>query len=196
MDKLSAAEALVTQRAIISYWAGGVVWSPEEALALVCSVDPHTDDAYADYEHPLETGEHMEMADIFFPMIDHFNGLGMSGVSHSPQRWIELFDSAEIAVPKVLRDAVSHRTGKTADKQCTGTEEKAKQLDWKDLARTIADEIDAADHKADAYDSLPGIAKRVAKAMRERGIDGKRGPVSDATILRDALNGGKWKRKR
>lgn len=68
--------------------------------------------------------------------------------------------------------------------------------DWKAEARTIADEIDATDAKAGAYDSVKGMADRVAQRMSERGISGPRGPVSGATVLRDALQGGRWERKR
>ncbi len=67
--------------------------------------------------------------------------------------------------------------------------------DWKVQARAIADEIDDADAKAGAHDGLRGIADRVAKRLRERGINGPRGPLSGGTILREALQGGRWKRK-
>jgi len=39
------------------------------------------------------------------------------------------------------------------------------------------------------------IAERVARRLRERGINGPRGPLSGGTILREALQGGRWKRK-
>lgn len=68
--------------------------------------------------------------------------------------------------------------------------------DWRVQARAIADEIDDADAKAGAYDGLRGIADRVAKRLRERGIEGLRGPLSGGTILREALQGGRWKRKK
>ena len=67
--------------------------------------------------------------------------------------------------------------------------------DWKVQARTIADELHAIDHKGGAHDSLTNIADRVAKCMRERGINGPRGPLAAGTILREALQGGRWKRK-
>lgn len=67
--------------------------------------------------------------------------------------------------------------------------------DWREQARAIANELDAADRKAGAHDSLKGVAERVAEHMRKRGIIGPRGPVSGSTVLREALQGGKWKRK-
>lgn len=67
--------------------------------------------------------------------------------------------------------------------------------DWTVQARAFADEIDDSDAKAGAHDGLRGIADRVAKRLRERGINGPRGPLSGATILREALQGGRWKRK-
>lgn len=67
--------------------------------------------------------------------------------------------------------------------------------DWKDSARTIADELDARDAAGGAYSSVRDIAKRVAVEMRSREIYGPRGPLSEGTILRDALQGKQWKRK-
>ena len=68
--------------------------------------------------------------------------------------------------------------------------------DWKVQARAIADEHDAADKKSGCYDSLTNMADRVAKSMREREIYGPRGPLGGKTVLREALQGGKWNRKR
>lgn len=67
--------------------------------------------------------------------------------------------------------------------------------EW-DRAREIADEINAADVKACAYTSLTELAERVARVMRERGIHGKRGPLTGGNLLREALQGGRWIRKR
>ena len=67
---------------------------------------------------------------------------------------------------------------------------------WHHEARTIADEFDETDAKAGAYDSVSHIAERVETEMRKRKIQGPRGPLSWKTILREALQGGKWNRKR
>lgn len=69
------------------------------------------------------------------------------------------------------------------------------ESDWRDIARSTADEIHDIDIRCGAYDSVKGIADRVSQRMRERGVFGPRGPLSSATILREALQGGKWKRK-
>ena len=68
--------------------------------------------------------------------------------------------------------------------------------DWKAQARAIADEHDAANKKGGCHDSLTSMADRVAKSMREREIYGPRGPLGGKTVLREALQGGKWSRKR
>jgi hypothetical protein len=68
--------------------------------------------------------------------------------------------------------------------------------DWRDRARVIADELDDRDTQAGAYDSVSSLADRVAYRMRELEIHGPRGPLSGPTILREALQGKKWKRKR
>lgn len=67
---------------------------------------------------------------------------------------------------------------------------------WQERARAIADELDAAAAKCEAYDSVRHMAERVASEMRKRGINGLRGPVSGGTVLREALQGGRWNRKR
>lgn len=70
------------------------------------------------------------------------------------------------------------------------------KLTWPEQARAIADEIDAIDAKGHAHDSISSIANRVAEEMRARGIAGPRGPLTGNTVMREALQGGKWKRKR
>lgn len=75
-------------------------------------------------------------------------------------------------------------------------EQAAKPKDWTEQARAIADEIDAIDAKAGAYDGVKNISGRVAVTMRERGIRGPRGPIAGSYVMRNALQGGKWKRKR
>lgn len=67
--------------------------------------------------------------------------------------------------------------------------------DWTVTARAIADEEDEKDAKVGAHDFVRNIGDRVAKIMRSRGIYGPRGPLSGSTITREALQGGKWKRK-
>lgn len=67
--------------------------------------------------------------------------------------------------------------------------------DWKVCARAIADELHEKDIRAGAHDSISNIADRVALEMRSRKIHGTRGPLAGNTIAREALQGGKWKRK-
>lgn len=68
--------------------------------------------------------------------------------------------------------------------------------DWQVVARSIADELDAKDAECGAHDSLRGLSDRVAAEMRKRKEYGPRGPLSPGTILREALQGKKWKRNR
>lgn len=73
----------------------------------------------------------------------------------------------------------------------------ATKNDWRDIARTIADELDTRDEKAGASGSITDIAERVAKEMRARKINGPQGmPLSGATVKREALQGGRWTRPR
>jgi hypothetical protein len=73
---------------------------------------------------------------------------------------------------------------------------KSEPRDWQEVARAIADELDKKDAIAGAHDSVTNIADRVAAELRDRKTRGPRGPLSGATILREALQGRKWKRKR
>lgn len=72
--------------------------------------------------------------------------------------------------------------------------ESGKKANWHDDARAIADELHLRDLAAGAHCALAPMGDRVAKIMRERGIEGPQGPVSGATVKREALQGGKWKR--
>lgn len=68
--------------------------------------------------------------------------------------------------------------------------------DWHQAARDIADDLDRSDANGHCHDSIKNISERVSVEMRKRKIYGPRGPISDTTILREALQGGRWKRKR
>ncbi len=72
--------------------------------------------------------------------------------------------------------------------------ESGKKANWHDDARAIADELHLRDLAAGAHCALAPMGDRVAKIMRERGIEGPQGPVSGATVKREALQSGKWKR--
>lgn len=65
---------------------------------------------------------------------------------------------------------------------------------WQAEARCVANQLHLKDKKAGAYSSLEDLADRIAKEFRTSGIEGPRGPLSGATILREALQGGRWKR--
>lgn len=77
-----------------------------------------------------------------------------------------------------------------------GNKSDGANLSWQDHARALADEIDATDEKCDAYDSVTHLADRVAAKLKERGIKGPRGPVAGKTVMREALQGERWNRKR
>jgi hypothetical protein len=66
--------------------------------------------------------------------------------------------------------------------------------EWVPEARRVASALHRRDTEGGAHDSTTNIADRVAKEFRRRGIDGPRGPLSGQTILREALQGGRWKR--
>lgn len=94
---------------------------------------------------------------------------------------------AEVAKPMIAVARVAQQEEEEADTTSD---------DWRDKARAIADELDAADARGDCYDSVRHLAERVATVMRERRIYGPRGPLNDQTVLREALQGRRWNRKR
>lgn len=100
---------------------------------------------------------------------------------------------SEAAAPE-RAPAKAQRTGAVRVQEADGALCDAPD-DWKVQARAIADELDAIDANAVCFSSMTDIAGRVAKRLRERGINGPRGPLSGGTILREALQGGRWKRK-
>lgn len=67
---------------------------------------------------------------------------------------------------------------------------------WTEKARAIANELDMRDLHAGAYTSVTEMGDRVAAEMHMHGINGPRGPVSGATVKREALQGSKWIRPR
>ena len=91
---------------------------------------------------------------------------------------------------------------KQPDDATLGMSRELKQLpqssisDWQTTARTIADELHEKDKLAGAHSSITDIADRVAVELRARGIHGTRAaPLAGTTVLREALQGKKWKRK-
>lgn len=68
--------------------------------------------------------------------------------------------------------------------------------DWKEECRKIADELDAQDAKAGAWSSNDDMSGRVAREAIKRCITGPNGQLTAANILREALQGGRWTRKR
>ncbi|MBM4181529.1 MAG: hypothetical protein FJ209_08275 [Betaproteobacteria bacterium] len=68
--------------------------------------------------------------------------------------------------------------------------------DWKEECRKIADELDAQDAKAGAWSSNVDMSGRVAREAIKRCITGPNGQLTAANILREALQGGRWTRKR
>lgn len=66
-------------------------------------------------------------------------------------------------------------------------------IDWRERAREIADEIFDKDTSIGTRRTLKLYAQKVMEVMQERNIHGPRGRiVNPNTIMRDALQGGKW----
>lgn len=68
---------------------------------------------------------------------------------------------------------------------------------WKDEARRIADELFDKDTKLNCRRTLEAYAKQVMNEMQELEIHGARGRITNhRTIMRDALQGDKWWKKK
>lgn len=65
---------------------------------------------------------------------------------------------------------------------------------WHDRVREVADELHRKDINAGAWSSNKDIAERVASEAIKRGIRGPTGQLTAGNILREALQGGRWKR--
>ena len=65
---------------------------------------------------------------------------------------------------------------------------------WQDKAREIADELHRKDLKAGAWSSNRDISERVASEAFKRNIVGPTGKLTAGNVLREALQGKRWKR--
>ena len=63
---------------------------------------------------------------------------------------------------------------------------------WQEIARQIANDLDQKDMASELHDSVKNMADRVARELRTQKVFGPRGPLSPGTVLREALQGGKW----
>lgn len=177
-----------------------------EACALSLSLDPYSVDAssrddfgtlYERYRFPSQ-----EVADEFDARLRWLLR------KIAPWRALSLSEFAGFAVladwpdlpPELV--ALAQTAAPASEAQPTETREAGGQeaqdggaAAWQDKARMIADELHAKDKKGGAYSSDRDIADRVATEMRKQGINGPRGPLSGSTVLREAIQGGKWKRK-
>lgn len=66
--------------------------------------------------------------------------------------------------------------------------------DWQAAVREIADELHLKDTGAGAYSSNKDMSDRVAEIARVRKITGPQGQLTAGNILREALQGKRWKR--
>lgn len=131
-----------------------------------------------------------------------------SGMSPSHRSLFGIHDDQrmlEMSHLRVTRDEVEALVEKLSNKSTISVstpplpafvEEHKNEKTWQERAREIADIFDATDAKSGAHDSLTSIAQRVENKMRTLGIHGPRGPLSSGTILREALQGQRWTRKR
>lgn len=115
------------------------------------------------------------------------------------QQWRQLVTKAIADGELQLLDGVSLLPVGMGDDHLATKSPSIKQaggIDWQGQCRAIADELHAKDVKAGAYSSTDDISHRVAEIAAERGIEGPQGRLSAANIKREALQGGRWIRKK
>lgn len=65
---------------------------------------------------------------------------------------------------------------------------------WQDQIREVADKLHRNDLKAGAWSSTKDLSERLAAQAIKLGIRGPHGQLTAANILREALQGSRWKR--
>jgi hypothetical protein len=102
------------------------------------------------------------------------------------------YELPDYVVPKAVQESVSDDSSSAGMPGAQrGTNPSAI---WQAEARRCADRLHLKDKKAGAHSSSADLAERIAEDFRARGIDGRHGPLTGATILREAIQGKKWNR--
>ncbi len=83
---------------------------------------------------------------------------------------------------------------KTGSNEAQGKGQDDSAATWQDKARQIADELHRKDKAGGGYTTNRAMADRVASEAIKRGITGQYGQLTAGNILREALQGGRWKR--
>jgi len=110
---------------------------------------------------------------------------------------LKLHQEAIIAVPPASEGPeaapeVSDRSGDHGEQEDRAQEGSAGT--WMDKIREVADELHRNDLKAKAWSSKEDMSNRLAAEAIKRGIRSSRGQLTAANILREALQGDRWKR--
>lgn len=113
--------------------------------------------------------------------------------AHHPERGIVAVEGRPVTLAPAdllasLTEVKAIESGQT-QKQRKAPPKHSETKSWQEQARQIANELDQRDASVGAHDSITSMAERVAIEMRNRGINGPRGPLSGATIKREALQG-------
>lgn len=114
----------------------------------------------------------------------------------TPAGWCAWTLSLSEPVHGPFREAVEQSTKSACADNVKSERPAASDQDWKSKVKAIADEFDANDAKVGAWSSIDDMAHRVAREAGERGIVGAHGQLTAANIRREALQGGRWQRKR
>lgn len=113
--------------------------------------------------------------------------------AHHPERGIVAVEGRPVTLAPAdllasMAEVKAIESGQT-QKQRKAPPKHSETKSWQEQARQIANELDQRDASVGAHDSITSMAERVAIEMRNRGINGPRGPLSGATIKREALQG-------
>jgi hypothetical protein len=166
-----------------SFWWDSENVEPEQATQLHWQIDPLKD--------PDGTPVDKEDLVAYRTMLHKFKAAQKkkSGPITLAQ-WLDIAKQERLRYKSWIDDSQRARAAaiRAANNEAAGADH------WTVHARQIADELDLKDEKAGAWSSLKDMARRVAEIATERGIQGPQGPLTAGNILREALQGGMWKR--
>jgi hypothetical protein len=163
-----------------SFWWESAGVEPQQAARLLWHINP--------LDNPEGTPAGSEDNRAYRAMLHEFTAVQKAepGPRRLPQ-WLDIAQKKRLRYHSWIDTWLLART---ASHQAAGA------VHWTIHTRQIADELDLKDEQTGAWSSLHDMAGRVAEIAAERKIKGPQGPLTGGNILREALQGGKWKRLR
>jgi len=163
-----------------SFWWDSACVEGQQAAALLWYINP--------IDNPNGTPADSEDCRAFRAMQHEFTAVEKTEpVPRKLAQWLEIAKQKSLRYNSWIHAWLLSRT---ANKEATSA------VPWTVSARQIADDLHRKDAKGGVWSSLKDMGDRVAIIAAEKDIKGAQGPLTGANILREALQGGRWKRPR